>query len=207
MRALLDFLVPARCAACGAFGDDLCGACFAPYARGPLKTRSGSAGAPAVYALGSYEGMLRQAILALKYQHRARVGLLLGRALGSNLQIDFDVVVPVPLHPLRLHERGYNQARHIADGIRSAKTTSLVVPEALTRVRATRPQSTLALQERASNVDRAFAPGEAAGRLARARVLLVDDVATTGATLGACAAAIWRCGARSVAAACLAIRI
>lgn len=207
MRALLDFFAPARCAACGAFGSDLCAACFTRLAHAALLRRAGGDEDPPIDALGRYDAALRHIVLALKYRHRPQLGVQLGAMLGAKLEQPFDVVVPVPLHAQRRCERGYNQAGVIAAGIASVHPRSSLVPEALRRSRATLPQSTLALPERTANVERAFVLGPLANDLAGARVLLVDDVATTGATLQACAAVLRRCGAASVRAACVAIRV
>lgn len=112
-----------------------------------------------------------------------------------------DVVLPVALHPARVHERGYNQATLLARHL--SRELSLPMQEdGLARIRHTRPQVGLSGEERRSNVRGAFQaePAVVAGK----RVMLIDDVCTTGATLGAAAEALFSAGARGVYAYCLA---
>jgi ComF family protein len=112
-----------------------------------------------------------------------------------------DVVVPVPLHATRLRERGYNQAGLLAREL--AQQTKLSIDEqTLARERATAPQVELNARQRRENVHDAFRCSS--DGLAGSRVLLVDDVCTTGATLEACAIALRKGGARSVQALTLA---
>jgi ComF family protein len=117
-----------------------------------------------------------------------------GRQLPAGF--DFDVVVPVPLHPRKRRERGFNQAALLADGI----AVGLSVPvdhRMLFRRRYTATQARLQDDgERRSNVYGAFECAE--GGCSGARVLLVDDVTTTGATLGAAASALFLGGAQAV---------
>lgn len=108
----------------------------------------------------------------------------------------YDVMVPVPIHATRRRERGYNQAEAIASGI-AAFAGLPVLPKALRRLRSTRSQTKLGRGDRRANLDGAFAcarPGEVKGK----RVLIVDDVFTTGATTDQCAAALLRAGASAV---------
>ena len=125
----------------------------------------------------------------LKYDNRPDIGAWLGGWLGSLLTEgetafgDFDVVVPVPLHPSRLRKRGYNQAEHLARGLAEA-TGVEVLPHAIRRVRATETQTKKTSFDRARNMEGVFELSpkrDLAGRT----VLLVDDVMTTGATLEA----------------------
>jgi ComF family protein len=120
-----------------------------------------------------------------------------------------DILVPVPLHPARLAARGYNQARLLAVSLASgwrklALESQLELADALRRVRATSPQSELHLEAREANVRDAFAAGPQARVVAGRRVVLVDDVVTTGATLRACTQVLSGCGARSIIAICAA---
>jgi ComF family protein len=111
---------------------------------------------------------------------------------------DWDVIVPVPLHPLKHREREFNQAERLADHL--GRATGLPVDRgALRRISCTRTQTTLTRSERAANVRHAF---EAARPLpcGRRRVILIDDVLTTGSTLSECARALRCAGAADVCA-------
>jgi ComF family protein len=112
-----------------------------------------------------------------------------------------DIVVPVPLHATRLRERGYNQAALLAREM--AQRAKLAVDErTLVRRRATAPQVKLSARERRENVHDAFCCRD--DGLVDKRVLLIDDVCTTGATLEACAVALHKSGSHSVQALTLA---
>jgi ComF family protein len=147
-----------------------------------------------------YGGALREAIHRYKYGGAWDLGRHLAPLLargGPGLDPrSFDVVVPVPLHPRRLAERGFDQAVPLARAV--ARESGLPLrPRALRRLRATAPQAALVGEARRANVRGAFAvsrPSEVAAR----RVLLVDDVVTTGATARACAAALREAGAKGV---------
>ncbi len=124
---------------------------------------------------------------------------LLIRAAAPALQAGtaWDGLVPVPLHPVKQRERGFNQATRLARRLARAANVPLRA-NLLRRVQATATQTLLSRPERAANMRHAFA-GPAAGRLAGQRLVLVDDVFTTGATTNACAAALRAAGAAEVA--------
>jgi ComF family protein len=134
-----------------------------------------------------------------------RLGVELGRELGRMLPLfpefdGIDLLVPVPLHAARRRERGYNQAETIATGISIAMARP-VAASMLVRRRHTGSQTTLGAEARRSNMVGAFGTS---GHVDGARVLLCDDVCTTGATLNACAEALLAAGAGAVCAAAVA---
>jgi competence protein ComFC len=167
-----------------------CGRCrrgLAPFARGA--------------SLGPYEGTLRLLVHELKFRGRRRVADRLAEALLADVSVrtalaGADVVVPVPLHPRRRRERGFNQSGLLAAAV--ARPLRLKVAEdALARRQDTPPQTGLTAAERRANVERAFVVRRrpaVAGRI----VVLVDDVLTTGATARACARALMAAGAAEV---------
>jgi ComF family protein len=116
------------------------------------------------------------------------------RERGRDVLDGADLVVPVPLHPSRRRARGFNQADDLA------RHLGLPVVSVLRRVRATVAQADLPAARRHGNVRNAFALGARAGLLHGARVVLVDDVSTTGATLNACAGVLKAGGAAEVRA-------
>jgi ComF family protein len=145
----------------------------------------------------------RYDVVARKLVHRLKYGdrLELGRALGAMMVrsgADAEIVVPVPLHRWRLWWRRFNQAMALASVI--AKRSGLPCdPSLLTRVKATKPQVGLSKAQRGENLQGAFrVPAQAKPRLAGKRVLLVDDVMTTGATANAASRALLRGGAKAV---------
>lgn len=193
IRAIRSPLCP-RCGvpfSAGGGEDHLCGGCLTgerPYAI----SRS----------LGLYEGTLLKAIHLFKYRGRIGIGEVLGGMLadfaGGQWEMGaFSVVIPVPLHRKRLRERGFNQALILAREV--AKRFSLPLEfRALSRDVFTAPQVGLGREERSQNVRKAFAlrkPHAIAGQ----RVLLVDDVTTTGSTVSECAAVLKKGEAEAVA--------
>jgi ComF family protein len=149
----------------------------------------------AAYCFGAHEGSLREMIHLFKYGRVKPLGVRLGNLMWSALPVDeaFDIVVPVPLHWRRSWTRGFNQAEILARYIARRRGIKLV--RALTRRRATGSQATLSNPKRRLNVSGAF---RSRGPVAGLRVLLVDDVMTTGATASACALTLKRAGAKHV---------
>jgi ComF family protein len=192
----LVFVTPPHCARCGLpfeydIGDGaLCGACLA---REPVYQRARAALV--------YDDASRPLILSFKHGDRlhaaAPYAAFLARA-GAALIGDADVIVPVPLHWRRLFRRRYNQSAILAQRL-GQQCGKPVLVDALRRVRPTPSQGGLSRDGRLRNVRGAFqARLGATPRLAQARILLIDDVLTTGATVEACARALLRAGAASV---------
>lgn len=215
-EGLLDLVYPPHCVACGRMGAWLCPSCLDAYPafRPPWCARCGRplpgggfcracrvASSPlrGTRSAGPHVAPLREAVHALKYEGvRVLAGPLaeMMAVAWSLVPPPADVVVPVPLHPTRVRQRGYNQATLLARAL--APRIGLPLHEGwLARERNTRSQVGLTRAERWSNVDGAFrcaAGVDLAGR----RVLLVDDVFTSGATLRAAAGALRAAGAGDV---------
>lgn len=200
----VDLLYPRTCSHCGRVGQAWCAHCQAlledyPFALAERELDSGVR----VLSVGPHRRLLRDAIHAFKFEGARELAEILGTALDDGLihaQITPDVVVPVPLHERRLRWRGYNQSALLAEVI----ATNLGVPHELllTRTRHTGTQVGRDAAARRTAVERAFA---ADGVMVNARrVLLIDDVVTTGSTLSACAEALMDAGASFVIAACVA---
>lgn len=176
-----------------------CGAC-----------RAGEAAFDSARSFGLYTGKLRQAVLRVKFSRDERLGARLGELLATTwdslpqaTEFDSPLLVPVPLHPSRRRERGFNQSELLAAGLaralerRRAGAAPQVAKDGLRRKRATPPQTGLSVAARRENLRGAFAvikPDAIRGRM----IVLVDDVMTTGATLSACARALKSAGAAQV---------
>jgi ComF family protein len=198
-NALLEIaatiLAPNRCAACDAgvpLVTAFCPACAATLVRAPPD--------PTTLASFLYGGALAQAITRFKYERRPELvrplAAVLIRAVAPLALDPPDAVVPVPLHPSRLAERGFNQAALLARPVARVLGAE-ALPCALRRVRETPPQALLDRDARLANLVEAFAvhlPRSVRGK----RVLLVDDVRTTGATLRACSDVLLAAGSREV---------
>jgi ComF family protein len=153
-------------------------------------------------AVGCYEGPLRQAIHLLKYHGKLHLKQPLLQLARERFEAHFpdtayDAIIPVPLHRERLMQREFNQAAVLAKGL-AAHLNVPVLERWLVRVRSTRPQVELSGSERRQNVKEAFAVTRTAA-LEDKHVLVVDDVFTTGATLGEVARTLKAAGATQVA--------
>ena len=137
-------------------------------------------------------------VQALKFHGRLALASFFADALASLVE-GADVVIPMPLHPARLTERGFNQAaeiaRHLTGKLGTGKPWTRLALQGASRIRRTLPQADLPVDERLRNVRGAFA---CALDLTGARVAVVDDVMTTGATLGELAKVLKRAGAARV---------
>ncbi len=213
--SLLDLLFPPRCVVCRQVGTWLCPECAnqIPLLLGPVCPCCGVATPngmlcracqetplrlEGIRSVASLRGPVRAAIHYLKYRHARELadplGELMARYWWQN-PLPAEVIVPVPLHPSRLRRRGYNQAALLAWAL-SRRIGLPMEEDALCRVRDTASQMRLKAADRRRNVEDAFRC--TTDRLSGRRVLLVDDVCTTGATLEACADALRRGGAREV---------
>jgi ComF family protein len=228
LEGLAGWLVPPRCVLCEGRGQrptlDLCVPCqselpgqsgtcprcaLRPVPADGYSECSACRADPPPYdrchAPYRYEAPLDGLIHELKYDGHlavARVlGTLLGRSVRSQgLQHEVEVLLPVPLHPAKLAERGFNQSLEIARWV-SRETARPCEWRALRRLRRTRPQVGLALEARLANLHGAFAvTGGVQGR----RIAVIDDVMTTGSTLRECAWVLRRAGAASVDVWCVA---
>lgn len=152
-------------------------------------------------AVAKHEGTARELVHKLKYGDRIDLAKAMGtmmRRAGAELVADADVIVPVPLHRGRMWSRRFNQSMALATAL--AKDTGRPCdPFLLARVKATAHQTGLTRAQRGTNLQGAFrVPDEQKPRLAGQRVLLIDDVLTTGATLNAASRALLRGGAATV---------
>ena len=223
-RVVLDAALPPLCPACRRpVADDggLCPGCWSqlsfitpPYCErlgipfaydpGPGVLSMQAIADPPAYqrarAAVRYDEIARTLVHALKYGDRLDLAPTLGRWMvqaGAPLLAEADALVPVPLHWRRLWWRRFNQSAALAEVI--AARVNLPVAHALARVKATRQQVGLTASERALNVQGAFRVPEAArADVKRRRLVIVDDVLTSGATIDACSRVLLRAGAASV---------
>lgn len=219
-RRLLDHVAPPCCVGCGRPRCWLCPPCLrlvglpslplCPGCKRPLDGRphrycSRPCPLLSLTVLGRYDGVLRIAILALKYRGCRRISRPLAALLAAQMRPLIgpgDLLVPIPLRRSKRRERGYSQTDLLAVGL--AQHLDLRVErKALHLVRSTRDQTRLSGAERLVNLQSAF---EARSRkVSGRRVWLIDDVTTTGATLAAAALALQEAGATEVRAAVIAL--
>lgn len=224
-RGLIDFVAPPKCLVCrdGVLEPaSLCLACWAnlkhidapccnvlgtpfAYDQGESAVSPAALAEPPNWdrarAAVAYDEASRRIVHGLKYRDMMEAGLLMARLMaraGQPLIEEADVIIPVPLHRFRLWNRRFNQAAFLSQQI-SRQFGKAYRSDVLLRTKASRSQVGLSFDERRKNVAKVFhvAP-EGFGHLAGRRVLLVDDVLTTGATAGSCAAVLKKAGAAHV---------
>lgn len=221
---LLDCFFPRRCPVCDGIlknGKKICRKCRneLKWIRGPRCYRCGKPVEEEMeycydcrhgdfhyirgYSLWLYEGAAKRSVTAFKYKGRQEYASFYGeelmKAYGEQLRrLRFDTIIPVPLHREKKRLRGYNQAELIAREL----SRGLQVPmetRALLRVQFTKPQKGLNHKERKNNLKKAFRfYSEHCGKRKLTRVLLVDDIYTTGSTIDACARCLLAAGVREV---------
>jgi ComF family protein len=228
LRHALDTLLPRRCLVCrravsASESGALCPGCWCaivriegpqcPVCGNPFRSEASLSHSPThrcgdcrdappaftrAASAGLYEGVLADAIRRCKYRKQVTLIPTLGALLDPVIQTipPVDAVLPVPLHPSRLRAREFNQSLLLAAWV-SRRLGRPLLPDALRRLRWTEPQTTLTRAQRRANVRGAFAvrhPKPVTGR----RLLLVDDVYTTGATANECARVLRKAGAAEV---------
>ena len=220
-QGLLDLVFPPHCLLCDQPGTPLCDGCCREFLRvtppicllcGQPVDGSGHCWhcqrAPlAIEGIRSvflFSGGVRQAIHCLKYNNRHSLAGILARLMADYWRenpMPVDLLVPVPLHPARQRKRGYNQAELLARSLRGMIDLP-VLNTGLRRVRRTPPQMSLSAADRRENVWGAFAYHAEAGDddnpISDRRILVIDDVCTTGSTLEACSLALKAAGACAV---------
>jgi ComF family protein len=209
--ALLDIALPAACAGCSAEGATLCPVCRRALDLRLVRPSGVPIGLPSALPAplaqlewcAPFSGTVRAALHQLKYSGERRLARPLGTSLAARwlaAGAGGELLVPVPVHADRARRRGYDQAVLLA----TEASLRLRIPclAALERTRRTAPQFDLGRRARRTNVAGAFAmrgPSQAA-RIEGRWIVLVDDVMTTGATLVACAEALYGAGAVAVSA-------
>lgn len=220
---LIDILFPRRCPVCGEIvvpkGRLICPACLKKlsFVKSPVCKKCGKevmndtveycfdcARRPRTFEYGiallNYDGVSKKSMAAVKYKNkREYLDFYAEAALhfcGERLRrMEADALVPVPVHPSRLRQRGFNQAEELA-GRMAAGLGLPLCTDLLRRNKKTEPQKVLSPQERLKNLEKAFAAAPAPPQIRS--VILVDDIYTTGSTVEACARALKQAGVKKV---------
>ena len=210
LSSLLDLLFPPKCPFCGRVLDvpGICGACRKelPWTTGEDEVRRGPGGFRCAAPLW-YEGLAREGLHRFKFQGMVSaapvLGELVARCAAESFSGEFDTVTWVPVSPRRLRRRGYDQAELLAESACRLWDTR---PRRLLRKTVHNPAQS-GLKEpaaRRANVLGVYEPADPEG-IAGRRILLVDDICTTGATLTECARVLKEAGAADVACAAVAL--
>ncbi len=193
----LDLIFPPRCAGCDRVDYTWCPDCQQALKRSALEPRlQRTSENLKIVSTGEHRGLLAQAIHVFKYQNTPELYAILSQRLYQCLRkwdIQPDLLIPVPLHAKRQHERGYNQAALLTAGL-SKRAGVPYHLDLLQRVIDTPSQVGLSEQERSRNVQNAFHAENVSGLT----IMLIDDVMTTGATLNQCALCLKQAGASQI---------
>lgn len=213
---VIKFIFPGVCIGCGKFGEFICADCEKKLPRllPPVCQRCGKPEPSALYcsecwkkqngidsirSVFIFEGMIRAAVHELKYYNLRAISGLLGKYMAayySENNLSGDYLVPVPLHPKRFRQRGYNQSELLAMSM-SEITGVPMLKGAIERVIDNEPQTrTVSVDERRHNVEDVFFCGSSL--VMGKDIMIVDDVCTSGATLDACARSLKKAGVKRV---------
>ncbi len=199
-NVFLDIVYPKRCCWCGRIfdfgssGGVLCEECENKFSNMPLIEYRDEKG----FSLFKYEGEIRSKILSLKYSKRTEVGKAFGYLIyksfvKNGIPMDFDEILPTAASRKSLRKRGYNQTELMAAEL--SRLSGIPLGKGLKRIKETKPQNKLSIEERRENVKNAF---KAKRNFSGKRLLLIDDIYTTGSTVKACSEALYASGAASV---------
>ena len=189
---LLELVYPTRCALCGALGPVPCAACESQFEKHDVGVQYFDDG-PLAYrgSVFLYRGVAAEAVQALKYRRATSLARWMSRQIADFVDahdLEYDVVVPVPIHWSRRAQRGFNQAEMLAESLGGRF-------ELLARTKRTKPQVGLTREARLTNLAGAF---EASRAVRGHYVLLIDDVLTSGGTATECARCLLGAGASAV---------
>jgi ComF family protein len=207
-NAFISLFFPNQCLVCkgGDFhlSDPICPDCLQQMNPLPIENRvkelTVNNGIDMALAGWDFGDELRTAIHSLKYEERARIGSFLGKVLGERLHLktiqELDYLIPVPLHPVKFRDRGFNQAEWIAIGVGKA-IQKPVQTGLMKRMKYTISQTTLNREERLNNMKQAF---RITKDVTDKKIGIVDDVLTTGSTISSMASVLKDAGARTIVA-------
>jgi len=207
-NAFISLFFPNQCLVCkgGDFhsSDPICPDCLQQMNPLPIENRvkelTVNNGIDMALAGWDFGDELRTAVHSLKYEERARIGSFLGKVLGERLHLktiqELDYLIPVPLHPVKFRDRGFNQAEWIAVGVGKA-IQKPVQTGLMKRMKYTISQTTLNREERLNNMKQAF---RITKDVTDKKIGIVDDVLTTGSTISSMASVLKDAGARTIVA-------
>lgn len=210
IKEIINLLFPPKCIFCGSLISiteriEICAACYGeiPFLNDRIIRPSSGQHFDGVICLCEYKGIVRQAIVGYKFfnkaaYYRAFALMLADKIKKMTRMLSFDIIISVPLHYEKQKARGYNQS-YLISRVLGKETGIFEGSHLLSRVKNTESQSTLSRKERILNVENAFkvsSPEKIAGK----RVLLIDDVLTTGSTLDECSKVLKLAGALEVVA-------
>jgi len=205
---IFDLFYPNFCVVCNGNPESgvnsICDQCYSKFELTNLENRINEVTNPGkidrAFSGWYFNSEIQKVIHSLKYKDRAKLGAELGRNLGNYLPFSLvkplDLLLPVPLHPVKKRDRGYNQALWIAKGLSSVWGIPMKT-NVLWRVRYTKSQTTLSVEERQTNMKEAI---RITKDLSGKNVGIVDDVLTTGSTIASCAKECKNKGAKTVVA-------
>ena len=195
LEIILNILFPEKCAICGKLGESICKNCY-----NKLKKLEINNYYKDIFFLYKYQGIIRNLILSYKFKDKSYLYKTFSKCMLKNKNLcnflkSYDIIIPVPLHQKRKMERGYNQSALIAKQI--AKNLRLRYYDILIKTKNTKPQSSKNLKERKKSVVGIYKIKNST-LVKEKRVVIFDDIYTTGSTLKECKKVLLECGVKKV---------
>jgi ComF family protein len=209
LNGLISLIFPPICKSCDKRIDSgrsvICNACWNALKnvdKDLLSKKEIPENIDEIYAVYLFDDLFQKIVHALKYQGTESIGIEIGKRMSnfinpSLLSEDKSVLIPIPLHPIKHRERGYNQSELIAIGL-SESTNIPINTKVIKRVKNTKTQTKLSAEERKQNMENAFTICKNFNLKTNKVVILVDDVFTTGATMNSAAMVLRNAGFRKV---------
>jgi len=210
LDSILDFIFPYRCVICGKETEIICSKCLKSIK--PLNSQKiePKKGIDKLLCYGAYSGSLKKVIISFKFYGKQKIAEILGRKISEMIKKHLEIqentiIIPIPLHPLREKERGFNQAKLLSEEV-SKNLNILCVTDSVSRIKETKYMHSLDKKERFKNIKNAFKITKPE-MIKDKNIIVIDDIFTTGATMSQFALLLKSAGCKSVTSAAAALAV
>lgn len=200
---ILDLLYPKQCIICGKFNEDfICNKCYKQFEKQPIIQEYSDKNFKEHMYIFKYENTIRNLILDYKFNDKAYIYEFFTKIILKNKKIcrklkSYDIIIPVPIHKKREQERGYNQSSLIAKKIAKEIENLIMIEDVLIKTKNNKKQSSLSMYERQENVKSVYKL-QNKEKIYNKKIIIFDDIYTTGATANECAKVLKENGAKEI---------